>query len=144
MAKVLKAGVAGDTQTVSGLLTDDYIQTDIAGHVQNKTTWLNEYFIPLARLIKAGQFKWDVYRRCDLQFRINGPVAVVIGRFEGKGSGAKFDPQQHTWVRDPGGSFSASLRFTHVYERKNGSWRLAALQNAVPVGPQPKDQACTE
>lgn len=143
MASVQKASLGGDTNAVSSLLTDDYIQTDIGGLVQDKTMWLNEYFIPLARLIKAGQFKWNQYRRCDLQFRISGPVAVVMGRLDAKGSGAKFDPQQHAWVPDQKAVFSGSLRFTHVYRREDGAWRLAALQNAVPVGPQSQASTCS-
>lgn len=142
MADARTASLSGDTQMISRLMTDDYVQTDIGGRVQDKATWLNEYFIPLARLIKSGQFKWDQYRRCDLRFRIGGPVAVVMGRLDAKGSGAKFDPQQHAWVAERGASFSGSLRFTHVYRQENGSWRLAALQNAVPVGPQPQSQTC--
>src|SRR5260370_35005788 len=49
-----KASVAGDTETIANSMADDYIQTDIAGYVQNKTSWLKEYFKPLAELIRTG------------------------------------------------------------------------------------------
>jgi ketosteroid isomerase-like protein len=142
MAERLKASLSGDTETVSRLMADDYIQTDISGHAQDKATWLQEYFEPLAALIKSGKFKWDRYDQCNLRFRVDGNVAVVMGRLDAKGTGAKWSPQEHTWLADPTGSFSGSLYFTHVYRRERGKWLLAALQNAVPVGPQVVTEKC--
>ena len=134
MAERLRASLSGDTAAISRSMTDDYIQTDISGHTQDKATWLREYFVPLAGLIKSGKFKWERYDHCDLKFRIHNDVAVVTGRLDAKGVGAKWVPDQHTWAADPKGSFGGSLYFTHVYRREGGSWVLAALQNAVPVG----------
>src|ERR1700740_621870 len=51
MEQIRKASLAGDTETAARCLTDDYVQTDISGYVQNKNTWLDEYFKPLAALI---------------------------------------------------------------------------------------------
>jgi hypothetical protein len=34
-------------------MADEYLQTDISG-----IAWLNEYFNPLAELIKAEKFRW--------------------------------------------------------------------------------------
>lgn len=48
MAERHKAALEGDTEKVASSMTDEYLQTDIYGHVQDKTTWLNEYFKPLA------------------------------------------------------------------------------------------------
>ena len=129
-----KASLEGDTEKIASSLTDDYIQTDIGGYVQNKTTWLNEYFKPLAELIKAGKFRWDVFDERDVQIRMYGDAAVVIGKVELKWSGARPTPQ-HTWVADPDARASATLRFTRVYIRRNGKWLLAALHNAVPLPP---------
>ena len=39
---------------VFGLLADEYLQTDISGYVQNKATWLKEYFEPLAELTRLA------------------------------------------------------------------------------------------
>jgi uncharacterized protein (TIGR02246 family) len=133
MAQIRTASLEGDSDKVSSLMADDYIQTDISGHVQDKQTWLREYFNPLAELIKAGKFRWEVYDRKDVQFRIYDESAVVIGALEGKGTGAKLVPQTHTWAPDPNASFTGTLRFTHVYVKRNGRWLLAALQNAIPV-----------
>ncbi len=134
MAELRKASIEGDVDAVANSMTDDYIQTDINGYRQDKTTWLNEYFRPLADLIKAGTFHWDEYERTSLQFRLYGDCAVVTGDLHAKGTGAKFGPQ-HTWVADPNASFSGTLHFTHVYIKQNGKWMLAALHNQMPLPP---------
>lgn len=136
MEQLKQASLAGDSEKAASLMADDYIQTDISGHVQDKATWFREYFNPLAELIKSGKFHWEQYERKDLQFRLNGDSALVMGSLEVKGAGAKWAPQQHTWVADPKGSFSGTLKFTHVYVRHNGGWLIAAVHNAVPVVPQ--------
>jgi len=136
MAERRKASLEGDSEKVANSLADEYLQTDISGYVQDKSAWLNEYFRPLAELIKAGKFRWEVYEQKDVQLHVFGDCAVVIGRLEAKGAGARPTPQ-HTWVADPDASFSGTLRFTHVYIKRNGKWLLAALHNAVPLPPPP-------
>ena len=135
MSERVQASLAGDTERVAGFLSDDYFQTDISGHVQDKATWLQEYSIPLAELIQAGKFRWDKYDQSELHFHVYRDFAVVMGRLDLQGTGAKWSSTQHTWVADPGASFSGTLWFTHVYRKQNGKWLLVALQNAVPVGP---------
>ena len=130
IAELRTASVEGDTQKVVASMTDDYLQTDISGLVQNKDTWLKNYFIPVAELIKAGKFRWETYDLKDLEIRIHGDTGIVVGALEAKGSGARFDVERHTRVADPNASFSGKLRFT-----RDGKWLLAALQNAVPLPP---------
>jgi ketosteroid isomerase-like protein len=132
------ASVKGDTQKIVASMTDDYLQTDISGVVQDKETWLKNYCMPLADLIKAGKFRWDTYDVKDLEIRIHGDTGIAIGALEAKGSGARFDIEQHTWVADPNATFAGKLRFTRVYIRQHGKWLLAALQNAVPLSPAAK------
>jgi len=88
MAERLKASLQGDSAKAAALMTDDYIQTDISGHVQDKATWFKEYFDPVAELIKAGKFHWEIYEQKELQFRVYGNSAVVMGILEAKGIGA--------------------------------------------------------
>jgi ketosteroid isomerase-like protein len=134
MTELRRANIQGDVDTVANSITDDYIQTDINGYRQDKTTWLNEYFKPLADLIKAGKFHWDEYERKNLQFRFYGDCAVVTGDLQANGTGARFGPQ-HTWVADPNATFSGTLHFTHFYIKRNGRWMLAALHNQMPLPP---------
>lgn len=124
-----KAMIAGDTATVERLTADEYVQTDISGYVQDKSTWLNEYFRPIATLIKAGKFRWDTYEEKEVQIHMFGNTAVVTGSMALKGTGAK--PSGHTLVESPETTFTGTLRFTRVWVKRNGSWRLAALQNAL-------------
>jgi hypothetical protein len=135
MARALKASLEGDSDTIASLMVDEYVQTDISGHVQDKSTWLKEYFHPIAELIRAGKFRWEVYDRKDVQIQVYNDSAVAIGALEAKGTGARWAPQTHTWIADPNASFGGTLRFTHVYVRRNGKWLLAALHNAIPVSP---------
>ena len=137
MAERLKASLEGDSDKVASLLADEYLQTDISGHVQDKSAWFREYFNPIAELIKAGKFRWEVYDQRELQFRTYGDSVVVVGVLDAKGRGARWVPQSHTWEADSNASFSGTLRFTHVYVKRNGKWLLAALHNAVPFPPQP-------
>ena len=137
MAERLEASLQGDSDKAASLMADEYLQTDISGHVQDKATWFKEYFNPLAELIRAGKFRWEVYDQKELQFRTYSDSAVVVGVLEAKGSGAKWVPQSHTWAADPNARFSGTLRFTHVYIKRNGKWLLAALHNAVPFAPPP-------
>jgi hypothetical protein len=141
MAERHKAGLEGDTEKIAASITDDYLQTDISGFIQNKDMWLKQYFIPLAELIKAGKFRWEMYDEKDVQIRIHGNSAVVVGTLEAKGSGARWDIQQHTWAADPSASFSGKLHFTRVYVRQNGKWMLAALHNSMSLPAPPPKQS---
>jgi hypothetical protein len=138
MAERHKASLEGDTEKIAASITDDYLQTDISGFVQNKDTWLKQYFIPLAELIKAGKFRWEMYDEKDVQIRIHGDTAIVVGTLEAKGSGARIDSNRHTWVADPNASFSGKLHFTRVYVRQNGKWMIAALHNSMSPPAPPK------
>jgi uncharacterized protein (TIGR02246 family) len=135
IAERRKASLEGDTAKIASSMADEYLQTDIAGYVQDKSAWLNEYFKPLAELIKAGKFQWEVYEENDVQLRMYGDAAIVIGRLELKGAGARPTPQ-HTWVADPDARPSLTLRFTRVYIKRDGKWLLTALHNAVPLPSQ--------
>ena len=137
MAQARQASLEGDSNKIASLMADEYVQTDISGHVQDKSTWLKQYFDPISELIKAGKFRWEVYERKDVQIRVYGDSAVVIGALDAKGSRARWMPQTQTWAADPSATFSGTLRFTHVYIRRNGKWLLVALHNAVPVSTAP-------
>lgn len=133
MAELHKATLEGDTEKTTSLMADEYVQTDISGHFQEKTEWLNTYAKPLAELMKAGKFHWESYEEKDVQIRIYGDAAVVMA-LQLKGTGTRWGAQ-HTWVADPDAHVGATLRFTRVFIRRNGKWLLAALHNAVPLPP---------
>jgi ketosteroid isomerase-like protein len=132
MAERTRASLSGDSETIAKSLADEYRQTDISGYVQDKRTWLSEYFNPLAALIKSGQFHWGTFEQSDSHIQVLGDCAVVTGELRLKGSGARWG-QTHTWTADPKANFEATIRFTHVYVRRDGAWLLVALHNAIPI-----------
>jgi hypothetical protein len=134
MTELHKAALEGDSEKTASLMTDGYVQTDITGHFQEKTEWLDTYSKPLAELIKAGKFHWEVYDENDVQIRMYKDAAVVMGRLELKWVGGRWEAP-HTLVADPGAHFSATLRSTRVFIRRNGKWLLAAIHNALPLPP---------
>ena len=131
MAARTKANLEGDTAKIESLMADEYVQTDISGHVQSKSQWLAEYFKPLAALIKSGQFHWDVWGEKDVQVRRFGDTVVVVGNLTLKGSGAS-PVSGRGWVASPQATIGpVVLHFTRIWIKRDGKWLLAALQNAV-------------
>jgi uncharacterized protein DUF4440 len=128
MAERQKAMLAGDSNAVERLMAEEYLQTDIMGRVQDKSAWLAEYFRPLAALIKAGKFRWEMYDEKDVQMRMLGDTAVVVGSLTLKGTGAR--PVERTWEASPQSSVGGTLHFTRVWINRNGRWLLAAVHNA--------------
>jgi ketosteroid isomerase-like protein len=116
--KYYQAFYAGDVETVKRMTRDDYLQTDVYGNVQDKATWIAEYYIPLAERIKAGGLKLDAPKPSDLQMRRYGNVAVVIGRTTLKSSVVS------------GQAKPRDLRFTQVWVKSNGEWQRAVYHNA--------------
>ena len=113
--KFYDAFLAGDVETVKRMTAEDYLQTDVIGKVQDKSAWLAEYYMPIVERMKAGQFKWDVFERKDIQVRRYGNVAVLIGRSTFKGS----DDAK-----------AGELRFTQVWVKRDGDWQRAVFHNA--------------
>lgn len=134
MEERTRASLSGDSEAIARSIADEYRKTDISGYVQDKRTWLREYFDPLAALIKSGKFHWETYELRDSHMEMLGDCAVVIGELRLKGSGAKWG-QMHTWTADPNSGFEGTIRFTHVYVRPEGAWLLVALHNAIPAHP---------
>jgi hypothetical protein len=126
-----QAMLEGDEQTVDSYTATDYSQTDIFGHVQDKTTWMSAYFRPLATLMKNGTFRWERYDETEVRITPLGNVAVVTGELSMKGIGAKMSGGQ--WEASPTSTIEGTLRFTRVWIRRDGKWVLAALHNAVPL-----------
>ena len=133
MSTLHEAALGGDTTTTETLMTDGYIQTDVTGHFLGKSEWLDTYARPLAKLIQSGAFHWDRYEESDVQVRIYGDAAVVMGILDLKGRGARWG-EEGTWVSDPAARPQTTLRYTRVFIRDHGVWKLAAIHNA-PMAP---------
>lgn len=126
-----KAYLAGDEAKVAQFMTEDYLQTDVEGKVTDKQAWLNEFYRPMAPLLKSGKTRYVMFERSDIVVRDFGDTVVVAGKQTVKHVGVE------PW--DPGITIPSdsrrpplTLRFTHVWIKRDGAWKLAAVHNAVP------------
>lgn len=134
-----KAFVAGDEMNVAQVMSDDYLQTDISGHVQDKQAWLNEYFRPMAPLLRSGETRLTTFDRSDVVVRDLGDTVVVAGKLSLKFAGV--DPGNPKVAFQPGPP--RVIRFTAVWIKRGGAWKLAVIHNAIPQenqNPAPTDR----
>ncbi len=125
-----KAFVAGDEPKMAQLMSEDYLQTDVEGNVQDKQAWLKEYFGPLAPLLRSGETRLTTFDRSDIVVRDLGDTMVVAGKQTFKFAGV--NPWNPKVTFQPGPP--RVLRFTHVWIKRGGAWKLAAVHNAIPQG----------
>src|SRR6516164_11487252 len=71
-----KSFVTGDETKVGQLMSEDYLQTDVSGHVQDKQAWLNEYYRPLALLLKSGEPRCATFDRSNIVVRDLGDTVA--------------------------------------------------------------------
>ena len=116
------AFLAGNEEIVESLTADDYVQTDIFGHVQDKSTWMREYYQPLAARFRSGEERWDGFAREDIRVQLYGSTAVLLGKMT-------LGPRAHT----------SSLRFTQVWVERDGIWKRAITHNSIPTVRTPSD-----
>jgi ketosteroid isomerase-like protein len=134
-----KAFVAGDETKMAQLMSEDYLQTDVSGNVQDKQAWLNEYYGPLAPLLKSGETRCATFDRSDLVVRDFGDTVVIAGKQTFKFAG--INPWNPRVTFQPGPP--RVLRFTHVWIKRGAAWKLAVVHNAIPQeqsGPVPTDR----
>ena len=124
-----KAFVTGDETKVAQLMSEDYLQTDVSGHVQDKQAWLNEYYRPLALLLKSGETRCATFDRSNIVVRDLGDTLVVAGEQTFKFAGV--NPWNPKVTFQPGPP--RVLRFTHVWIKRDGAWKLAVVHNAIPT-----------
>jgi ketosteroid isomerase-like protein len=123
------AFLSADPNLVAQFMTDDYLQTDIHGLVQDKKAWLAAYYCPLAAEMKAGRLRWDLFQRSELKTRLMNNVVVIIGnlRYRCTTESASAPPRA-----------ADLLHFTHVWAMRDTRWKLAVVHNAAsPVSGGP-------
>ena len=124
-----KSFVTGDETKVAQLMSEDYLQTDVSGHVQDKQAWLNEYYRPLALLLKSGETRCATFDRSNIVVRDLGDTVAVAGEQSFKFAGV--NPWNPKVTFQPGPP--RVLRFTHVWIKRDGAWKLAVVHNAIPT-----------
>jgi hypothetical protein len=123
-----KAFAAGDETKMRQIMSEDYLQTDVSGHVQDKQAWLKEYFGPLAPLLRSGETRLTTFARSDIVVREFGDTVVVAGKQTFKFAGVNpWDPKVTFQPGPP-----RVLRFTQVWIKQGGAWKNAVVHNAYP------------
>jgi ketosteroid isomerase-like protein len=101
-----------DGEALRALLTQDFVLIDV----------LTGSEIPapaLVDVVGAGQLRFEAIERLEGRVRRYGSAAVVTGRTRMRGH----------YGDEP---FGAHSRYTHVYVRRTGGWKLASAQG-TPV-----------
>ena len=102
-----RAYLAGDYDTVAGLLADDFFLTNAQGITRDKKDTI--------ALFRSGDMKVESLTFHDLAIRAQGEVAVVTGR----------STARETFR---GEDRSGDQRFTRVYVKRDGRWLLWVYQ----------------
>ena len=94
-----------DLNTLENILSDQYRQVQADGKVIGKRELLASY--------RSGQRMWEIAESDQYEIRLLGDVALLIGRWRGKGvnQGQKFD---------------YSARFLAVYQLEDDQWKLVS------------------
>ena len=106
--RLAKAWVSGDRDYINGILDNTWTVIDASGRVLNKRQVLQEAFEDNDRQI-------DSLHIDDVQVREFGSSAVVTGRTQATG-------------RYKGSTMNVTLRFTDVFVRRAGKWKVVASQ----------------
>ena len=95
------------------ILAEDYRQIQSDGSVITKDDLVASY--------QSGKRRWEYAHSDQYQVSIYGDVAILIGRWKGRG------------VND-GQVFDYSARFLAIYVQRDGDWKLVADQS-TPISP---------
>ena len=126
-----KAFVAGDEVNVAQSMSDDYLQTDVYGNIQDKQAWLKDYYGPMVPLLKSGKTRWVTFDRSDIVVRDLGDTFIVAGKMAIKHVGV--DPGNPKHITPPDSARPPlTFSFTHVWIKHGGVWKLAVVHNAIP------------
>lgn len=110
-ARRIAAVVDGNVGALSALLADDLTYTHTTGQVENKEQFLAG--------IASGKLDYQSIQPSEVQVRVYGNAAntaVMTGRAEMK-------------VNAQGKDLAFAIRFTSVWVKGEGGWRMAAWQS---------------
>lgn len=99
-----------DVATLDRIIADDWIAIDGAGVVITKSQLLER--------VAAAPFRFDSHRFDEINLRIFGDAAIVMGQLSGR-------------VGDGDEVCELLQRYTRVYLRRENLWRAVATQVTV-------------
>jgi ketosteroid isomerase-like protein len=112
--QIAQAVVQGDTAFMERVWDDDFFYTGVRGALKTKKDVLAE--------IRSGDLKFELMQFDDFRVRVYGETALVTGRATTKGRG-------HS------GEITGRFRYTRLYVKRQGQWRLVAFQVIPIAGP---------
>lgn len=107
-ARRFAAMIQGDLAALEGLLAEDLTYTHSTGQVETRAQFLES--------LRSGKLRYLAATPSDVNVRVYGDTAVVTGRAEMK-------------VSSQGQELTVTARFTEVWVKSGGAWKLAAWQS---------------
>lgn len=107
-ARRFRAMTEGNWETLASLLADDLVYTHTTGAVDSKATFLDHQ--------TSGVLRYEAVEPKDPLARTYGDVGVITGTARMR-------------VRIRGDHRAFRIRFTDVYARDEGGWKLVAWQS---------------
>ena len=99
---------------LASLLDEDFVITFEDGNIFGKTGYIS--------FSATSTIHLDVAEMTDVKVRMHGNTAILTGVYHEKG-------------KDKGGPYDYRDRFTDVWMKANGKWRLIASHYAIPMKP---------
>jgi ketosteroid isomerase-like protein len=99
---------------LASLLDEDFVITFENGNVYGKTGYVS--------FSATSTIKVDVAEMSDVKVRVHGDTAILTGVY-------------HETGKDKGGPYDYRDRFTDVWMKSGGRWRLIASHYAIPAKP---------
>jgi hypothetical protein len=100
-----------DIDVLNHILGESYRQIQADGSVIGKEELLISY--------RSGKRQWDIAQGDNYEVRVIGGIAIVIGRWRGRGI-------------NYGEIFDYSARFVAIYQKINEEWQLI-LDISIPL-----------
>jgi ketosteroid isomerase-like protein len=97
---------------LASLLDDDFVITFEDGNTYGKTGYISYSATPSVRV--------DVAEMADVKIRMHGDTAILTGAYHERGD-------------NKGKAYDYRDRFTDVWMKSGGKWRLVASHYGVPV-----------
>jgi ketosteroid isomerase-like protein len=111
-AKLMEAYKERQVDLLASLLDEDFVITYEDGSTYGKTGYISFSATPSVRV--------DVVEMSDIKVRMHGDTAVLTGAYHERGE-------------NKGKAYDYHDRFTDVWMKSDGKWRLVASHYGVPV-----------
>jgi ketosteroid isomerase-like protein len=112
-AELMNAYKDRQVEHLAALLDDDFVITFEDGSTYGKLGYISYSATPSVKV--------ELVEMSDVKIRIHGNTAILTGAYHERGN-------------DNGDPFDYHDRFTDVWMKKGGKWKIISSHYAVPVG----------